>query len=60
MNDRSKDYAPRGTQRGSCGSVGRRTHSRTLSALGTNWLWRRASSMCWKGGSLPCGMWILD
>ena len=49
MNDRSKDCAPRGTLRGSCGSfVPSLSHtlSRTLSALGTNWLWYWATSMC--------------
>ena len=44
LNDRSKDCAPRGTLNGSWGSW--MPHSRTLSALGANWLWCRVSSMC--------------
>ena len=55
LNDRSKDCAPRGTLNGSWGSwlSSCGLLSRTLSALGTNWLWYRVSSMCW--ARLPYG-----
>ena len=55
LNDRSKDGAPRGTLNGSWGSwlSSCGLLSRTLSALGTNWLWYRVSSMCW--ARLPYG-----